>query len=65
MEFYYFPAHARGLFPRLVIAHLDLGDDEIKNVDVQMQDFAADKKKFGGPFGQLPSMKLKDGDTRS
>ena len=39
MEFYYFPAHARGLFPRLVIGHLDLGDDEIKNVGVPMADF--------------------------
>jgi len=27
MEFYYFPAHARGLFPRLVMAHLNFGGD--------------------------------------
>ena len=25
----------------------------------------ADKKKFGGPFGQLPSLKLKDGEIRN
>ena len=25
----------------------------------------ADKKQFGGPFGQLPSLKLKDGEIRN
>ena len=61
MEFYYFPAHGRGLFPRLVIAHLNLGDDEIKDLGVPVAQFLEDKKKYGGPVGQLPAIKFKDG----
>ena len=65
MDFNYFPAHARGLFPRLVIGHLDLGEDEIKNVNVEFPQFVADKKAYGGPFGQVPAIKLNDGEIRN
>ena len=65
MDFNYFPAHARGLFPRLVIGHLDLGEDEIKNVNIEFPQFVADKKAYGGPFGQVPAIKLNDGEIRN
>ena len=65
MEFYYFPAHARGLLPRAVLAHLDFGSDDLKHVNIEFPDFVADKGKYGGPFAQLPSVKLADGETRN
>lgn len=65
MEFFYFPVHARGLFPRIVIAHLDIPEDEIKHTNIEFPKFLEDKKKFGGPFGQLPSIKLADGEIRN
>lgn len=61
MEFYYFPAHGRGLLPRMLIAHLDLGQDKIKDVTVALPEFVANKAKHGGRFGQLPALKLADG----
>ena len=65
MEFLYFPVHSRGLFPRIVLAHLDIPEDEIKYTDVAFPKFLEDKKKFGGPFGQLPAVKLPNGDIRN
>ena len=65
MEFHYFPAHARGLFPKAVIAHLDLGSDAITYTDVPFTSFLSDKQKFGGEFGQLPAVKFPSGEIRS
>ena len=65
MEFIYFPVHARGLFPRMVIAHLDTSGDDITFTDVEFPKFLEDKKKFGGPFGQVPALKFKDGEIRN
>lgn len=48
-EFYYLPIHARGLLPRMVMAHLDTGDDSFKETSVELKDFIANKGPYG-PF---------------
>ena len=65
MELNNFPVHGRGLFPRMLIAHLDFAGDEIKDVPVTVQDFFADKQKHGGRFGHFPALKMPDGFVMS
>ena len=64
MEFNYFPAHARGFYCRMLIGHLDLGTETITDSLVQFPEFQADKHKYGGVFGQLPALKMADGELR-
>ena len=66
MEFFYFGVHSRGLMNRMIIGHLDLQGDEIKDrQDIGMAEFQANKHEMGGDFGQLPALKLADGTLRS
>ena len=64
MEFVYFGVHSRGLMGRMIIGHLDLAGDEIKNTNVNFPDFVKDKHTYGGAFGQLPALKMPDGELR-
>ena len=32
---------------------------------MQFQTFLEDKKKFGGPFGQVPALKMPNGEIRN
>lgn len=61
MEFTSFPVHARGIIIRMLVAHLDLGQDVFKDTPVGLQDFFADKAKYGGRFAQLPALKMENG----
>lgn len=60
-EFYYFPIHARGLLPRMLMAHIDTGDDTIKHTNIEIKEFFANRDPYSGPFKQLPCMKAPDG----